>query len=119
MQKENLTNVLQSLYPTPNTLELATVISINPLSIRVGQLVLEHTDLLVAQHLIDFDRKINLNVNANGETVCGAGAGSINSIRIDSKTMNFESMLKVDDTVVVQSINNGQTYIVLDKVVTI
>lgn len=83
--------------------ELATVISPPPaIKIRVDRMKedLDASDLIIAESLTEHTRVVSVN------------DGSVN---ISNATMTIQSPLNAGDRVIVASINNGQTYIVLDK----
>jgi hypothetical protein len=81
--------------------ELATVTNAPPnLRIKVDNMSveLENDDVIVAQYLTKHTRKISID-------------GGVES------TLQFNDELKVNDRVIVASINNGQTYVILDRAV--
>lgn len=102
-----------STYNPPN-IRLGTVVSENPLVIKVGELQLVEGDLLVNHALLDYKEDFNLNkTSASGST----SQGSISSIEIPKGQMNIKGSLKKEDVVVVQPISDSQTWIILCKVV--
>lgn len=133
-------------YNSEITFELATVTSAPPqLKIKVDHMnvELEKDDLIVAQSLTSFKRKINLtskgktaisvtNPNAplppfyfnptfnyGGQGVLYFSALSISSAdqTIEEAELEFLDELKKDDRVIVVGINQGQTYLILDRAV--
>lgn len=134
-------------YNSEVTIELATVTAAPPeLKIKVDHmnLELEKDDLIVAQSLTKHKRKINVKsegktkisaMNANpklppfkfdpGAVFVGQGTISFAGLTVDSadQTINeaeleFLDELKEGDRVIVVGINQGQTYMILDRVVT-
>ncbi|MFD1177104.1 DUF2577 family protein [Paenibacillus puldeungensis] len=134
-------------YNSEVTMELATVTAAPPeLKIKVDHmnLELEKDDLIVAQSLTKHKRKINMksegktkisamNVNPKvppfkfdpGAVFVGQGTISFTGLTVDSadQTINeaeleFLDELKEGDRVMVVGINQGQTYMILDRVVT-
>lgn len=124
------------------TFELATVTSAPPqLKIKVDHMnvELEKDDLIVAQSLTSFKRKINLTSKGKTEVSSTSpsvgfemlpdGNGQINEISFSSiglasadqtikeAELEFLDELKKDDRVIVVGINQGQTYIILDRAV--
>jgi hypothetical protein len=83
--------------------ELATVTSIAPTTIKLDNdpLLLDAFDLVIAEHLTTHKRK----VIAEGSDV-------------ETET-TFVSPLTVGDRVIVVETNGGQTYVVLDRAVTL
>lgn len=133
-------------YNSEITFELATVTSAPPqLKIKVDHMnvELEKDDLIVAQSLTSFKRKINL--TSKGKTAIsvtnpsaplppfyfnptftygGQGALFFSALSITSADQTIEEAelefldeLKKDDRVIVVGINQGQTYIILDRAV--
>lgn len=129
-------------YNSEITFELATVTSAPPqLKIKVDHMnvELEKDDLIVAQSLTSFKRKINLTSkgktevsstspsvgfsllnDANGQThkltFSSIGLASADQT-INEAELEFLDELKKDERVIVVGINQGQTYIILDRAV--
>jgi hypothetical protein len=129
-------------YNSEITFELATVTSAPPqLKIKVDHMnvELEKDDLIVAQSLTSFKRKINLTSKGKTEVSSTSpsvgfemlpdGNGQINEISFSSiglasadqtikeAELEFLDELKKDDRVIVVGINQGQTYLILDRAV--
>lgn len=129
-------------YNSEITFELATVTSAPPqLKIKVDHMnvELEKDDLIVAQSLTSFKRKINLTSKGKTEVSSSSpsvgfemlpdGNGQINEISFSSiglasadqtikeAELEFLDELKKDDRVIVVGINQGQTYLILDRAV--
>lgn len=129
-------------YNSEITFELATVTSAPPqLKIKVDHMnvELEKDDLIVAQSLTKHTRTINLKSEGNTEVsssspsvgfelpVDGNGQSHLltfSSIKLASADqtikqaeLEFTDLLKKDDRVIVVGINQGQTYIILDRAV--
>ncbi|WP_270407285.1 DUF2577 family protein [Paenibacillus timonensis] len=121
---------------------MATVTSAPPqLKIKVDHMnvELEKDDLIVAQSLTSFKRKINLTSKGKTEVSSTSpsvgfemlpdGNGQINEISFSSiglasadqtikeAELEFLDELKKDDRVIVVGINQGQTYLILDRAV--
>lgn len=129
-------------YNSEITFELATVTSAPPqLKIKVDHMnvELEKDDLIVAQSLTSFKKKINLTSKGKTEVSSTSpsvgfemlpdGNGQINEISFSSiglasadqtikeAELEFLDELKKDDRVIVVGINQGQTYLILDRAV--
>ncbi|SDE96888.1 Protein of unknown function [Fontibacillus panacisegetis] len=133
-------------YNSDITIELATVTAEPPeLKIKVDHMnvELEKDDLIVAQSLTKYKRKVNLKseggteisvTNLNpmappfkfdpGAIFVGQGTINFSGININSANqtikeaeLEFIDELKKDDRVIVVGINQGQTYIILDRAV--
>lgn len=103
----------------PPSLQLATVISVAPLLLKIGDLQLNKNNFLIAEHLLQQTRKISFNSSVNGSLTAGGYSGSLSNLQIEDKEMLLKSILNINDTVAVLSIDEGQTYIILEKVVKI
>ncbi len=123
------------------TLELATVTAPPPeLKIKVDHMnvELEKDDLIVAQSLTKYKRKVN--VKSEGKTevsstsitqasvlVVSSGSGEITkftsfgmssaNLTVQEAELEFTDELKKDDRVIVAGIHQGQTYLILDRAV--
>ncbi|GIO88571.1 hypothetical protein J25TS5_55030 [Paenibacillus faecis] len=134
-------------YNSEITFELATVTSAPPqLKIKVDHMnvELEKDDLIVAQSLTKHMRKVNLKSEGGtkisaknplppgtpplsfdpqcsftGQGVITFGGLSLTSAdqTIEEAELEFTDELKKDDRVIVVGMNEGQTYIILDRVV--
>ncbi|MCA1294575.1 DUF2577 domain-containing protein [Paenibacillus sp. alder61] len=127
-------------YNSEITFELATVTSAPPqLKIKVDHMnvELEKDDLIVAQSLTKHMRKVNLNVKKKASISStsidslytltlpqGSGEWSLLSFglnsadfKVEEAELEFTDELKKDDRVIVVGMNEGQTYIILDRVV--
>lgn len=94
----------------PPSLTLGTVINVSPILIKIGSLQIDKDNLLIAEHLLSYTKKINFIGNLNKETIDREETGTLKNIQI-------ESNLKIGDTLAVIPIEEGQKYIVLEKVV--
>lgn len=99
-----LAQVMRSLgYNDFDRFELATVTAIPPsIQIRIDNMKidLDASDIVIAEQLTEHERTVTI----NGGT---------------ESTMLVKSPLQVGDRIIVASSNGGQTYVVLDKAVTI
>ncbi|MGP0587274.1 DUF2577 family protein [Paenibacillus timonensis] len=128
-------------YNSDITLELATVTAAPPeLKIKVDHMnvELEKDDLIVAQSLTKYSRKVN--VKSEGKTevsstsitqasvlVVSSGSGEITkftsfgmssaNLTVQEAELEFTDELKKDDRVIVAGIHQGQTYLILDRAV--
>ncbi|QDX93643.1 DUF2577 domain-containing protein [Brevibacillus laterosporus] len=105
-------------------IELGTVIAPPP-AIRVKvdndeKLELLAEDLIVAEHLTRHTRKVTLTSERVDESMATAGytphTHDITSLVITGE-IEFTDELKAGDRVIIQSINEGQTYIIQDRAV--
>ncbi len=82
--------------------ELATITSITPTRVKVDNMKIELDafDLIFAEQLTTHKRKVTLGGDTKTE-------------------MTIDSPLEVGDRVIVVSTNGGQTYVVLDRAVTL
>ncbi|RCX16465.1 uncharacterized protein DUF2577 [Fontibacillus phaseoli] len=127
-------------YNSDITIELATVTAKPPeLKIKVDHMnvELEKDDLIVAQSLTKYKRKVNLNTEKKAEISSSSvsqastltlsqGTGSISFISFEMASakfvaqeveLEFTDELKEGDRVIVAGIHQGQTYIILDRAV--
>lgn len=105
-------------------IELATVTSSAPnLKIKVDNMdvELEKDDLIVAEYLTAHSRTVKLTSSSVSDSMTSAGYEShthnITSLTIEGK-LDFNDVLKTGDRVIVAEINDGQSFIVLDRAVT-
>jgi len=123
----------------PIGIELATVIAPPPnLVIRINNMDinLEGDDLIVCQHLLNYERVVTLEhmenvsrdlgngtgkdmVSGDGQifTVNDDGQAPYSSFTYDNIRLSFNDVLKAGDRVAVQALPGGQKYLVIDKVV--
>lgn len=127
-------------YNSEITFEMATVTSAPPqLKIKVDHMnvELEKDDLIVARSLAKHTRRVNLNVKKKASISStsidslytltlpqGSGEWSLLSFglnsadfKVEEAELEFTDELKKDDRVIVVGMNEGQTYIILDRVV--
>lgn len=104
-------------------IELATVTAPPPnLKIKIDgmSIELEKSDLIVAERLTTHTCNVSLASSNVSLDMVAAGTGphthGVNGVNING-TITFTDVLKPGDRVIVASINNGQTYVVLDKAV--
>lgn len=99
----------------PPSIDIGVVISPNPLIIAIPGLQLNKDNLLVADYLLQ-GYKRNITIPRTGATGSTSN-GSISSIGITNGELDFTDTLKKDDKVACLATSNGQTYIVLCRVV--
>ncbi|WP_059040803.1 DUF2577 family protein [Paenibacillus rubinfantis] len=128
-------------YNSDITLELATVTAPPPeLKIKVDHMnvELEKDDLIVAQSLTKYTRKVNLKSEGKTEVsstslswvailTTPSGSGEITeftsfgmssaNLTVQEAELEFTDELKKDDRVIVAGIHQGQTYLILDRAV--
>lgn len=121
-----LGGVIKSLgYNKDIDIEYATVISPLPkLRVQIDnmKIELEADDLTLAEHLTNHEREISFSFPVTGETKSAgspAHTHSLENIAASSVKITVKSPLKVGDRVIVASIKDGQSYVVLDKAVVI
>lgn len=88
-------------------IELATVTSSSPLKVKVDnmKIELEGSDLVIAEYLTKHTREIRITTEPTDDG-------------LDSSYLHYRDELKTGDRIIVASINDGQTYIILDRAVT-
>jgi hypothetical protein len=99
----------------PPSIDIGTVVSSDPLTIKIGDLQLTKDNILVADFLLpNYKRKVAIpSTSATGT----AEDKSISSIAIPDAELSFTDGLKKDDMVACLATSNEQTYILLCKVV--
>lgn len=90
----------------PPMLQLGQVKSVNPLQIAVGDLPLSVENLYINKILLDYDETVVATTSASGG----------DSHTHDITTIHHNSILKINNTVILYPVNNGQMYIVLGVV---
>lgn len=99
----------------PPSIDIATIISADPLTIAIPGLQIDKDKILVSDFLLNgYKRKIAMpSTSATGST----SNGSISSINIPDGELNLTDGLKKGDTVACLSTSNGQKYIILCRVI--
>lgn len=99
----------------PPSVQIGVMVSSNIL--KIGDLQLDKDNLLIADYLLSsYKRGISIpTTSASGNTT----TGSISSVGIPNGNMEFTDTLKAGDTVAVIPINDGQTYVILARVVSL
>lgn len=78
------------------------------------KIVLDADDLIIPESLKERTVKITFNnVDVTGRV---EGGGALTSLSVSSADMKIESPLSKGDRVIIASTNNGQRFILLDKV---
>ncbi|MGL5245366.1 MAG: DUF2577 family protein [Sarcina sp.] len=107
----------EGAYNNPASLELARVVTVKPLVIKVGELQINEKNLFINETLLEYVRKINLKCNTKGNVVASDHTGNLENIEIKEQEITFLEYLKAGDLLSVQAINNNQAYVILCKVV--
>lgn len=118
----------------PPSICLGEITSINPINIKVEDLILDKDDLLISDNLVQ-GYKSNVDITSSGTLVSntqntsgGSGESSFAShshaINNDynltgSAELSFKDQLKIGDLLALMPTENRQIYIVLCKVVTL
>lgn len=90
----------------PPMIQLGQVKSISPLQIALGDLPLFQENLYINKFLLDWDETI----------VATTGAGGSDSHTHQLTAIHHNSILAINDTVIIYPVENGQKYIVLGVV---
>lgn len=105
-------------------IELATVTAAPPeLKIKIDNMPveLEKDDLIVAQRLTKRKEKITIKATAVTEAMSTEGytphTHDITSLTLTDAEIEYLDELKVGDRVIVASVDDGQTFIILDRAV--
>ena len=116
----------QSQSVAPPGIKIAEVVSPPPkIIIKMGDLQLDKDNILIADYLIPkYERKITIPLTASTSTVSKATVGDhgehthqVTKIGIANGTIQFADTLKPGDTVLAVPTADGQTYIILARVV--
>jgi len=115
------TNILSIMkeqgYNKDSTFVVGTVVGIDPLSIDMGDYVLDQEDLFIAEHLTEYDRKVTLKAEiVKGVTEeANLHSHTLLPFEITEGTMTFHQLLEIDDRVLV--LIDGSDFYVIDRVV--
>lgn len=116
----------------PPSVCIGKVLSVDPVEIKTGDLLLSREDLLISDILLNgYTRKIKANLSgiASGETDSTSGGSGEDSFSSHSHTISdalsyvsngeivFETYLKVGDSIVLMPTMDMQIYIAICKVV--
>ncbi|WP_407308535.1 DUF2577 domain-containing protein [Desulfosporosinus sp. SB140] len=95
--------------------QIGLVVSLNPLTLKLGDLQIGKENLLAADYVLpNYERKINIPTTpASGSTT----EGSVTSVGVPDGEIKFTDGLRVDDLVALIPTLDEQTYIILAKVV--
>lgn len=115
----------QSASVNPPSIQIGEVISPNPLAIRIGDLQIDKDNILIADYLLkDYRRKVKIpEVTATGETNNvsvgdhGTHKHSVDKIGVNEVEITFLDTLKQGDKLAILSTGDGQTYMILARVV--
>ena len=115
----------QGASSNPPSIEIGEVILPNPLTIKIGDLQIDKDNILIADYLLkDYRRKVKIpEVTATGETNNvsvgdhGTHKHSVDKIGVNEVEITFSDTLKQGDKLAILSTGDGQTYIILARVV--
>lgn len=102
------------------SIQIGRVVSPNPLTIQIGDLPVDESNILIADHLAkDYHRKASINnINATGSTNTADGhSHKLSSLDIGQAKIGFSDALKSNDRLAVLATADRQTYIILAKLV--
>lgn len=117
----------QGASSNPPSIEIGEAISPNPLTIKIGDLQIDKDNILIADYLLkDYRRKVKIpEVTATGETNNvsvgdhGTHKHSVDKIGVNEVEITFLDTLKQGDKLAILSTGDGQTYIILARVVSL
>jgi hypothetical protein len=103
----------------PDTVELATVISVPPnLVIQTGDVQITNSNILIADYLLNtYMRQVKIPPTSNVSSTV-TNNNSVTSIGLSGQ-INFTDTLNVGDQLAVQAIQGGQVYLILCRVVSL
>jgi hypothetical protein len=103
-------------YNTDTLIEFGVVTSVSPLRIRINgmKIDLEADDLVIAESLTDYTRKVTINGGSISGSVSPSGA--LTSLTVTDADMMVKGALQVGERVISAQINAGQTYVIIDRV---
>lgn len=103
----------------PTDLRYGTVVSINPLSVRISaELTLPQSTLVVPQHLTNYTVGVSVNWTTENKSG-GSGEASFSSHNHSisgGKSITINNALKVGDKVALLRQEGGQSYFILDRI---
>lgn len=112
--------VLESVHNSqPSGIYFGTVMSLSPLKISIEQkMTLEKDDVILSRNVTDF--QTNITVHWNTENTSGgsgdASFASHNHIIEGKKPITVHNALVVGDKVIIQKVQGGQKFVVLDRI---
>lgn len=116
----------QGSISNPPSMQIGEVISSNPLTIRIGDLQIDKDNILIADYLKEYKRKIKIpEVVATGETNDvsvgdhGTHKHNVTKVGINEVEITFLDTLKQGDKLAILPTSDRQTYIVLARVVSL
>ena len=109
------------------SIQIGEVISPDPLTVRKGDLQIDKDNILIADYLLkDYRRKVKIpEATATGETNNvsvgdhGTHKHSVDKIGVNEVEITFLDTLKQGDKLAILSTGDGQTYIILARVVSL
>jgi hypothetical protein len=103
----------------PDTVELATVISVPPnLVIQTGDVQITNSNILIADYLLNtYMRQVKIPPTSNVSSTV-TNNNSVTSIGLSGQ-IDFTDTLNVGDQLAVQAVQGGQMYLILCRVVSL
>lgn len=96
-----------------NSIDIGTINSIDPMSISLSDITLDQDDIIltdkISKLITPIIPEVECNISCGGECSCSC------ECKIKEDTYN-EDKLDIGDKVILQGIEDGQRYIVLDRV---
>ena len=122
MGESNYARLIKALATEDKQLDnIGTVVSTNPLVIKIGDLEIDKDNIMINPSLLTRDIFITTDILVEGDTGSdGDPSHSHNfnkNLKLNKHRVNINSELKVNDEVLI--LRNGQLFIVVCKVVSI
>lgn len=122
----NLINMIKDYGASynPPSIEIGQVLSDSPLTIKLGDLQLNSSNLLISDHLVkEYKREIDETIKCSGYNDICSRVEHINGSPLDEikckLTVKYNDKLKSGDLVAMLSTYDRQKFIVIARVVTI
>lgn len=127
----DLLDIFRAQIPKAIGIELATVVQVNPLIIRLDSdkmmLSAKDGDLLVCEHILEHTRQYSTASEVTGDMTewqdnsppIHTHDHTVTNVIVNQQTVTIHYKLKAGDRVVVIALPGGQQYLILDKVVVI
>lgn len=99
----------------PTDLRYGTVVSVNPLKVKItSQLTLPASLLVVPKHLTDYEINVTIDSGYGWETK--ESSSHEHDIELSEKKMKIHNALQVNDKVALIRQMGGASYFILDKI---